>query len=140
MVINRLRGRDLPVLNLHERVLSVLGCRYVDDVLIDAPFIITPALMTTLRINEVVQAVGEYACDPDQLNARYQCAMEANIFSLIESQNKFQVKRIFQRIQEDQAKFQAKFERKMKAENEFYREKYAARHLSQTLSTNNQTT
>ena len=41
-VVNRQRGSNHPIMNLHERVLSVLGCKYVDDVLIDAPKIITP--------------------------------------------------------------------------------------------------
>lgn len=40
-IVNRYRGSNMPIMNLHERVLSVLGCKYVDDVLIDAPFVIT---------------------------------------------------------------------------------------------------
>ena len=30
--INRVRGSNYPVMNLHERVLGVLSCRYVDEV------------------------------------------------------------------------------------------------------------
>ena len=37
-IVNRYRGSNMPIMNLHERVLSVLGCKYVDDVLIDAPY------------------------------------------------------------------------------------------------------
>lgn len=33
-IVNKHRGSNLPLMNLHERVLSVLGCRFVDDVLI----------------------------------------------------------------------------------------------------------
>lgn len=40
-------------MNLHERVLSVLGCKYVNDVLIDAPLEITPDMIASLRITEV---------------------------------------------------------------------------------------
>jgi cytidyltransferase-like protein len=36
------RRHRLPLMNLQERVLSVLACRHVDDVLIDAPSEITP--------------------------------------------------------------------------------------------------
>ena len=46
------RGR-LPLMNLQERVLSVLACRHVDDVLIDAPSIITPELLSTFRVSTV---------------------------------------------------------------------------------------
>ena len=41
-------------MNLHERVLSVLGCRFVDDVLIDAPWNISHDMMASLKISEVV--------------------------------------------------------------------------------------
>lgn len=53
-LINRVRGANLPLMNLHERVLSVMGCRYVDDVLIDAPHVVTPDMVSSLKIDEVV--------------------------------------------------------------------------------------
>lgn len=31
------RGHHRPIMNLHERSLSVLACRYVDEVIIGAP-------------------------------------------------------------------------------------------------------
>ncbi len=40
-VVNAQRGLNMPIMNLNERVLSVLGCAYVNDVLIDAPLQIT---------------------------------------------------------------------------------------------------
>ena len=53
-VVNKRRGGNLPLMNLHERVLSVLGCKYVNDVLIDAPSEVTPDMIASLRIKEVV--------------------------------------------------------------------------------------
>ena len=41
------------LMNLHERVLSVLGCQYVDDVLIDAPYDITPEMISRLNISNL---------------------------------------------------------------------------------------
>merc|ERR1719223_397775 len=46
-VVNRERGCNLPIMNLHERVLAVMGCRFVDDVLIDAPTQITSAMIAS---------------------------------------------------------------------------------------------
>lgn len=40
-VVNAQRGLNMPIMNLNERVLSVLGCAYVNDVLIDAPLKMT---------------------------------------------------------------------------------------------------
>lgn len=44
-VVNAQRGFNMPIMNLNERVLSVLGCAYVNDVLIDAPLRITRFVM-----------------------------------------------------------------------------------------------
>lgn len=52
--MNKRRGGNLPLMNLHERVLSVLGCKYINDVLIDAPLEITPDMIASLKITEVV--------------------------------------------------------------------------------------
>ena len=30
--VNTMRGQNLPIMNLHERALGVLSCRYVDEV------------------------------------------------------------------------------------------------------------
>lgn len=35
---SELRGTNFPLMNLHERSLSVLSCRYVDEVIIGAPW------------------------------------------------------------------------------------------------------
>ena len=65
--VNKRRGGNLPLMNLHERVLSVLGCKYASDVLIDAPAEITPDMIASLKISEVVHGTesdstctGEY--------------------------------------------------------------------------------
>ena len=54
-VTNCHRGMNLPIMNLQERVLSVLGCKYVDDVLIDAPYIVNREMISSLRISKVIQ-------------------------------------------------------------------------------------
>ena len=53
-IVNKHRGSNLPLMNLHERVLSVLGCRFIDDVLIDAPFVMTHDMISFLNISEVI--------------------------------------------------------------------------------------
>jgi ethanolamine-phosphate cytidylyltransferase len=50
-------------MNLHERLLSVLGCKFMNDVLIDAPVEITPDMIASLRITEVVHGtVSDHNC------------------------------------------------------------------------------
>lgn len=36
-----IRGLGYPLMNLHERSLSVLGCRYVDEIIMGAPWEVT---------------------------------------------------------------------------------------------------
>ena len=64
--MNKRRGGNLPLMNLHERVLSVLGCKYMNDVLIDAPAEITPDMIASLRITEVVH--GSESDDSSDIN------------------------------------------------------------------------
>jgi ethanolamine-phosphate cytidylyltransferase len=37
-VVNYFKGSNYPILSLHERVLMVLACKYVDDVVVGAPY------------------------------------------------------------------------------------------------------
>ena len=58
-VINSLKydkvgDNNYPIMNLQERVLSLLGCKYADDVLIDAPYVITRDMINSLHISVVV--------------------------------------------------------------------------------------
>jgi ethanolamine-phosphate cytidylyltransferase len=48
------RGPAYPILSLHERSLSVLACKYVDEVIIGAPATVTADILTTFNIAVVV--------------------------------------------------------------------------------------
>jgi ethanolamine-phosphate cytidylyltransferase len=120
-VVNRMQGMNLPLMNLHERVLSVLGCRYVNDVLIDAPYAITNEMISSLKIAEVVRVNTGSHIDPlsDADDARYHCAHVAGILNSVHVDTNFRIGNVIQRIQRNQSAFQSKFERKMKAEQDY---------------------
>ena len=119
-VVNKARGMNLPVLNLHERVLSVLGCRHVDDVLIDAPYEITEDMLASLRIAEVIQVVdGDAEVDAN----RFRVAEEKGLLHRMTTNCGFNMGSIVQRVHRNQEAFQARFERKMAAEKTFFKEK-----------------
>jgi len=124
--VNEIRGMNFPLLNLHERVLSVLGCRYVDDVLIDAPYEISSEMIASLKIAEVVHG----ACDSDgeiysEEHKRYKHAREKGIFRPLKNQSVFSLKTIFERVSRNQETFRARFERKMNSEAQHYKQKYS---------------
>lgn len=112
-------------MNLHERVLSVLGCRFVDDVLIDAPVTITPQMIQLLKIDEVI--AGTRGDDFGEIvnNDRYSFVINAGIFTELPSPKKFTISNIVDRIQANQKVFQAKITKKKKAEVEYYEDKYS---------------
>lgn len=124
-VVNQVRGMNLPLLNLHERVLSVLGCRFVDDVLIDAPWEVTLEMVASLNISEVVCGINndDIILPHYEEVQRYSHVKKAGIFTVIEGACNFSMRNIMQRIHRNQEKFQAKFERKQEAEIVYYEEK-----------------
>jgi ethanolamine-phosphate cytidylyltransferase len=131
-LVNRYSGINLPLLNLHERVLSVLGCRFVDDVLIDAPYDITPEMITSLNIKEVIHVKSfedQDNCNDD--DDRYRHAKAAGVFYVLQNPSDFRLENIFKRIQKNQESFQARFEKKMKAETEHYSQKYETKQILQ---------
>ena len=46
-------------MSLQERMLMVMACKYVDDVVIEAPYVITEDLIKSLSIHKVVNVVSE---------------------------------------------------------------------------------
>ena len=67
-IINSLKSEKVgdnnyPIMNLQERVLSLLGCKYADDVLIDAPYVITRDMINSLHISVVV--IGSKTAEDD---------------------------------------------------------------------------
>lgn len=146
-IVNKIQGMNLPLMNLHERVLSVLGCRYVNDVIIDAPFEITPEMISSFNISEVVRGVCSSlpnADDDDSYNRsilnnnpleqqkyyediRYRHAKQLGIYATIPFPTSFRITSVIQRIQKNQEVFQAKFERKMEAELQYTSSYYNSR-------------
>ncbi|CCW62756.1 unnamed protein product [Phytomonas sp. EM1] len=51
---NRIKNHNYPIMNLNERILGVLSCRFVDEVVMGVPIIITEDIIKSLRIDIVV--------------------------------------------------------------------------------------
>ena len=104
---------------MQERILEVLACRYVDDVVIGAPFIITLDLIKSLNISKVVHVqthddlpIKEYA-ETDQ----YGAARDLSIYyELPRNENELTVREIAKRIQAQKQGFMKKLEKKNSSE------------------------
>lgn len=138
--MNAQRGSNFPIMNLHERVLSVLGCKYVDDVLIDAPYTVTREMIASLKLSLVLHGRhrddiedegtwgggvgggregGEGEEDP------FAVPKEMKIFMEISSDCDLSVREIVSRIQKNQELFVAKYSKKKVAEDNYYNARYA---------------
>lgn len=69
-----------PILNMEERVASVAGCRYVDEVLPDAPWIIDRAWIEKHQIDLVVHG-DDYS--QEQLESIYYVPISMGIFRTV---------------------------------------------------------
>ena len=75
----RANKRD-PILKMEERVASVAGCRYVDEVVPDAPWIMDAAWIEKHRIDLVVHG-DDYS--QDQIDRIYDVPISMGIFRTV---------------------------------------------------------
>jgi ethanolamine-phosphate cytidylyltransferase len=128
--LNVRRGGGLPILNLHERTLSVLACKYVAEVIIGAPWKITRDMIKTMGITSVVKGeTSDYervlghsitseegAGDDDP----YAVPRELGILDVVRSGSTFTTMDVIARVMEHRAIFEARNAKKGEAEAAYY--------------------
>jgi ethanolamine-phosphate cytidylyltransferase len=124
-MVNAHRGSNYPIMNLNERVLSVLGCRYVDDVLIDAPWEITREMIASLNISIVATGTLRDCAEPKRVHDKYyEMPKQLSLLKTVESQNSLTVEEIVERILSQESAYQLKLKKKSAAENEYYSNRF----------------
>lgn len=117
--VNRYRGENYPIMNLNERTLSVLACRYVSEVVIGAPYTIDRNLMDHFNVDLVCHGstniVEDCLGNDPYLEPRYQ-----NKFKLVLSGNDMNTENIIDRIIGNRKRFQERNEKKEKKEKAAY--------------------
>ena len=126
-VVNKYKGYAFPVMNLMERVLGVLSCRYVDEVIIGAPWEVTHDLLNTMNISVVVHGsfYDTTAGGQADYEAAYRVPRDRGIYLEIKSSDSGQgdlqtVSSILERVEKQRAQMAAKFSKKAKAESDYY--------------------
>ncbi|KAH7554623.1 hypothetical protein JRO89_XS12G0249600 [Xanthoceras sorbifolium] len=115
------RGAHRPIMNLHERSLSVLACRYVDEVIIGAPWEVSKDMITTFNISLVVHGtVAENNDFQKELNNPYAVPISMDIFKLLESPLDITTTTIIRRIVSNHEAYQKRNERKAESEKRYY--------------------
>jgi len=121
-VVNDHRGSNYPILNLHERVLSVLSCKYVDEVVFGAPWKLTKDLIVSMNIQVI--AYGEVG-DSERTDNPYEVGQSLPNVKVIplKSNRKLTTANIVERILQQKLDFEAKFNKKNKKEKEYMEQK-----------------
>uniref|UniRef100_A0A1Q3FLN4 ethanolamine-phosphate cytidylyltransferase n=1 Tax=Culex tarsalis TaxID=7177 RepID=A0A1Q3FLN4_CULTA len=118
-VVNVYKGGNYPIMNLHERVLSVLACKYVSEVVIGAPYSVTKDLMEHFNVDLVCH--GQTAIAPDVGNLDpYAVPKQMGKFMLIDSGNPITTEDIVERIIRHRLEYEARNVKKEKKEIEVF--------------------
>jgi len=97
-VIAEKKGKFFPLMDLQERVLNVLSCKYVDDVIIGAPWSLSRNMIKILNICKVVSTKNtELSTSPDQSD-RFCVAKEMGIYSEIRADTEYNTDMLMKRI------------------------------------------
>ncbi|KAK3837250.1 MAG: hypothetical protein JOS17DRAFT_680337 [Linnemannia elongata] len=97
--VNAIKGVNYPLMNLHERVLSVLACRYVDEVVIGAPYSVSDQVLEKVYKVDVVVHGNTPSLDDTDGQDPYKLAKDRNIYVEIDNpQNSVTTESIIERI------------------------------------------
>ncbi|XP_052772625.1 ethanolamine-phosphate cytidylyltransferase-like isoform X1 [Mya arenaria] len=118
-VVNRYKGANFPIMNLHERTLSILACKYVDEVVIGAPYTVTKDLMEHFKVDVVVHGKTPIMDDVEG-NDPYECPRSLGKFQQIESDNDMTTQVIIDRIIENRLLYEKRNKEKAQKENKIY--------------------
>uniref|UniRef100_A0A3Q3QAD8 ethanolamine-phosphate cytidylyltransferase n=1 Tax=Monopterus albus TaxID=43700 RepID=A0A3Q3QAD8_MONAL len=109
--VNRYKGKNYPIMNIHERTLSVLACRYVSEVVIGAPYAVDKDLLDHFKVDLVCHGKTEVFPDKDGSDP-YAEPKKRGIFKVIKSGNSLTTDDIVQRIIENRLHFEARNQKK----------------------------
>ncbi|KAI4352721.1 hypothetical protein L6164_006943 [Bauhinia variegata] len=116
------QGSHYPIMHLHERSLSVLACRYVDEVIIGSPWEITKDMVTTFDISVVVRGtVAEKTLNSER--DPYAVPRSMGIFRLLESPKDITTTSVAQRIMANHEAYVKRNAKKAASEKKYYEEK-----------------
>lgn len=159
-IINSHLGMNYPIMNMQERALSVIGCKFVDDVLIDAPYDITSTMLSSLKVTAVVRGSMQVDAErfdpideefkdkvaPDTpasgprkypyMRDPYAIPREKGILHVVPSISGLSAAEIVDRIHLQRERYKKKFAKKKAAEEEYYKERYEneAEQISKNMS------
>jgi len=119
-LVSQYKGKEYPILNLNERVLSILALRCVDEVIIGAPWEITQEICKTIKCKYVVQdyissiEVAQNLTDPNQY------PKSQGIYKVIRTETDFTLNTILERLGDNIEPYLSVYQTKVVRQEDYY--------------------
>lgn len=126
--VNRYKGSNFPIMSLHDRAMCVLSTKYVDEVIIGAPWKVTRDLITSFNIHIVVQGTVlktddfSFRCRKGSIDVDedpFIVPKEMGIYKEIESVSKINTQEIIDRIIQNRVNLLGKFTKSSEREEKY---------------------
>jgi len=114
-VVNRYKGFNFPIMNIHERTLSVLAYRCVDEVVIGAPYSVTSEMLDHFRVSVVCHGMTAISPDTDGEDP-YSEPKARGMFVQVDSGNELTTEMLVQRILDRRMDYQERNRKKEEKE------------------------
>ncbi|EEC66861.1 hypothetical protein OsI_33354 [Oryza sativa Indica Group] len=111
-----------PIMHLHERTLSVLACRYVDEVIIGAPWEVSRDMITTFNISLVVHGTVTEGSSVVGIDS-YAVPKSMGIFQTITSTKPITTVSVATRIIDNHEAYKKRNLKKKASEDRYYTQK-----------------
>ena len=126
--VARLKGPHFPVMSMFERVLNVLACRFVDEVVMGVKRRVQPDMMTTLNIAVVIDAeeserqrllgLGRTPDPPDTVDG-YAEARSAGVYRVLQLERDLTTMDVVHRILENKEKYERRNSKRASKEKDY---------------------
>lgn len=118
--VNSYKHYNYPIMNLHERTLSVLACKYVQEVVIGAPYYVSAEMLDHFHVDFVCHGNTPIAADSDGRDP-YAEPKRRNIFRVVDSGNDMTTQKIVDRIIEHRVQYEYRNTKKQAKDLSSYR-------------------
>jgi len=114
--VTQYKSLGYPLMNVHERYFSVLGCKAVTDVVIDAPYTISAELLDHLNISVVAHGLTPIKNDPLTNMDPYEEPKRRGIYQEINSGSDLTTEKVIARIVARRSDYEERNRRKEEKE------------------------
>ncbi|ELP85948.1 ethanolamine-phosphate cytidylyltransferase, putative [Entamoeba invadens IP1] len=105
-IANKKLGKNYPICNVGERVMSLLACGYVDNIVIGAPEGVTKEMIEKMNIKRVIHGVKDYQ------EEKYKDAIEGGIMEVYDTKTQLTAEDVINRIKEMHAMYEERNSKK----------------------------